>query len=95
MEEHKINAVCKEKQDRTENRLDKLEEVTTAIYSIASDVKVMAEQMISVKADVKYLKDDKETRDRKPSTLLEKVLSTIITVIVTATVMSFYSLIMK
>lgn len=80
------NKLCEEKHKTVNDRLEKLENITTVIYSLASDVKLMAQELTTVKQDLTCLKEDKETRDNKPSRFWDIIQQTIITVITTSIV---------
>lgn len=65
-------------------RLDKLEELSDAIYSLTTDVKVLTEQLVNLKTDVIEIKN-------KPN----KITDTIITVITSSITVALLSLILK
>lgn len=66
-------------------RLNKLEEVTEAIHSLTSDVKVLTEQLITMKADVINLKTPKQNI----------IFNTIATVVTSSITVAILGLILK
>lgn len=65
-------------------RLDKLEELSDAIYSLTTDVKVLTEQLVNLKTDVIEIKN-------KPN----KITDTILTVVTSSITVAILSLILK
>lgn len=68
-------------------RLDKLEDLAEAIYSLTSDVKVLTEQLINLKAGFEEVK----CANNKPN----KVIDTISTVVTSSITVALISLILK
>ena len=77
-------------------RIDELQLVTQAFYDLASDVKVMVNEMANMKKDINVIKDNiDEYHKVEPNKLIFNVKSTIITGVVSAIVGAILALIFK
>ena len=77
-------------------RIDDLQLVTKAFYDLASDVKVMVNEMANMKKDINVIKDNiDEYHKVEPNKLIFNVKSTVITGIVAAIVGALITLIIK
>ena len=87
-----INASTKQ----AHKRIDDLQLVTKAFYDLASDVKVMVNEMTNMKKDIKDIKTDiDEYHHKEPNKLMFNVKNTIITGIVGAIVGVIMALVLK
>ena len=71
---------------RQNHRIDKLEQISDQIADIASSVKVMAVTMQGMQAEQKEQGERLKKIEQEPADMWNKVIATIITVLVTATV---------
>ena len=77
-------------------RIDELQLVTKAFYDLASDVKVMVNEMTNMKKDINDIKGNMEEYHQKdPNKLIFNVKSAIITGIVAILVSALMALIIK
>ena len=77
-------------------RIDDLQMITTAFYDLASDVKVMVNEMTNMKKDIKEIKVNiDEYHKVEPNKLIFNVKTTIITGVVSAIVGAILALIFK
>lgn len=77
-------------------RIDELQLVTQAFYDLASDVKVMVNEMTNMKKDIKDIKSNiDEYHHKEPNKLWFNVKNAIITGIVAILVSSLMALILK
>lgn len=77
-------------------RIDELHLVTKAFYDLASDVKVMVNEMTNMKKDIKEIKADiDEYHHQEPNKLIFNAKNTIITGIVGAIVGVIMALVLK
>lgn len=76
-------------------RIDELHEVTRAFYELASDVKVMVNEMSRMKTDITDIKKKVDAHDDEPSKLMFNIKNTIVTGIVAALVGAIIALILK
>ena len=77
-------------------RIDDLQLVTKAFYDLASDVKVMVNEMTNMKKDINDIKDNiDEYHKVEPNKLLFNAKSAIITGVVAAIVGALVTLILK
>ena len=77
-------------------RLDDLQMITTAFYDLASDVKVMVNEMTNMKKDIIDIKGNiDEYHKVEPNKLIFNVKTTIITGVVSAIVGAILALIFK
>lgn len=85
-----ITAV-KESTKSAHKRIDELQDVVKAVYSLASDVKVLAEQLINMKEDINEVKIKIAKRDEEPRTMYNSFKQTIfngITMIIIGAIMA-------
>lgn len=77
-------------------RIDELQLVTKAFYDLASDVKVMVNEMTNMKKDIKEIKADiDEYHHQEPNKLIFNVKNAIITGVVGAIVGAIIALVLK
>lgn len=77
-------------------RIDELHLVTKAFYDLASDVKVMVNEMTNMKKDIKEIKADiDEYHHQEPNKLIFNVKNTMITGIVSALIGAIIALVLK
>ena len=77
-------------------RIDELQLVTKAFYDLASDVKVMVNEMTNMKKDINDIKGNMEEYHQKdPNKLIFNVKSAIVTGIVAILVSALMALIIK
>lgn len=77
-------------------RIDELQLVTKAFYDLASDVKVMVNEMTNMKKDITDIKSNiEEYHHKEPNKFIFNVKNTIITGIVAALVGAIITLILK
>lgn len=77
-------------------RIDDLQLVTKAFYDLASDVKVMVNEMTNMKKDINDIKDNiDEYHKNEPNKLIFNVKNTIITGVVAAIVGALITLVLK
>ena len=77
-------------------RIDDLQMVTKAFYDLASDVKVMVNEMTNMKKDIKEIKGNiDEYHKVEPNKLIFNAKNTIITGIISAIVGAIIALIFK
>ena len=76
-------------------RIDETQDVIKAFYSMAGDVKVLAEQLINMKDDMNYLKLKVNERNEEPAKLMFNLKSCVINGVVMALVSAVMILILK
>ena len=77
-------------------RIDELQLVTKAFYDLASDVKVMVNEMTNMKKDISDIKSNMDEYHKvEPNKLIFNAKNTIITGIIAAIVGALISLILK
>ena len=82
--------------DNAHKRIDDLQVVTKAFYELASDVKVMVNEMTNMKKDIKEIKGNiDEYHKVEPNKLIFNAKNTVITGIISAIVGAIISLIFK
>ena len=92
-------AVCVAKIDESNKsahkRIDELQGVIKAFYSMAGDVKVLAEQLVNMKEDVNYVKSKVDEDQKKPGRLIDNVGQSIITGIIMIIISAIMATIIK
>lgn len=82
--------------DNAHKRIDDLQLITKAFYDLASDVKVMVNEMTNMKKDIKEIKGNiDEYHKVEPNKLIFNVKNTVITAIAAAIVGAVIALILK
>jgi uncharacterized protein YydD (DUF2326 family) len=77
-------------------RIDELQLVTKAFYDLASDVKVMVNEMSNMKKDITAIKSNiEEYHHKEPNKLMFNVKNTIITGVIGAIVGVLMALVLK
>jgi predicted nucleic acid-binding Zn-ribbon protein len=76
-------------------RIDEMQDVIKAFYSLAGDVKVLAEQLVNMKEDVNYVKDKVDQKNDEPNKLIFSLKQTIINGIVMIIISATMALIIK
>ena len=77
-------------------RIDELQLVTKAFYDLASDVKVMVNEMTNMKKDIAGIKDNiEEYHHKEPNKLLFNAKNGILTGVIAILVSALMALIMK
>jgi uncharacterized coiled-coil DUF342 family protein len=77
-------------------RIDDLQVITKAFYDLASDVKVMVNEMTNMKKDIKEIKGNiDEYHKVEPNKLIFNVKNTVITAIAAAIVGALIALVLK
>ena len=77
-------------------RIDELQLVTKAFYDLASDVKVMVNEMSTMKKDINEIKGNiEEYHHKEPNKLIFNAKNTIITGVVGAIVGAIIALVLK
>ena len=94
MEEYS-KEICELKNGAINKRLDKLEEIVQVIYSLATDVKLMTQELVSIKCDVKELKDSETEREKKPSKFFDIIGNTMIAVVTSTITVAVLSAVIK
>lgn len=79
----------------TNQRIEELQKITTAFYNLASDVKVIANELVSMKQDICSIKQDIDEKNNEPNILWFNAKSTVITGVIMALVSAFMVLILK
>ena len=83
--EHRLTAV-EDRSKSNQHRLDEMEKRQADLEELTSTVKVLAVREENVENDVKEIKNDVKTLTSKPGQRWEKVVETIITIVVGAVV---------
>lgn len=82
--------------DNAHKRIDDLQVITKAFYDLASDVKVMVNEMTNMKKDIKEIKGNiDEYHKVEPNKLIFNAKNTIITAIISAIIGALITLILK
>jgi uncharacterized coiled-coil DUF342 family protein len=82
--------------DSAHKRIDDLQVITKAFYDLASDVKVMVNEMTNMKKDIKEIKGNiDEYHKVEPNKLIFNAKNTIITGIISAIIGALIALILK
>ena len=82
--------------DNAHKRIDDLQVITKAFYDLASDVKVMVNEMTNMKKDIKEIKGNiDEYHKVEPNKLIFNAKNTIITGIISAIIGALIALILK
>ena len=82
--------------DNAHKRIDDLQVITKAFYDLASDVKVMVNEMTNMKKDIKEIKGNiDEYHKVEPNKLIFNVKSTIVTGVVSLILGALLALILK
>lgn len=88
-------ARLEENNKSTNQRIEELQKITKAFYDLASDVKIIANELVSMKQDIYGIKKDIDERNNEPNKMLFNVKNTVITGIIMALVSAFMVLILK
>lgn len=83
--EHRLTAV-EDRSKSNQHRLDEMEKRQADLEELTSTVKVLAVREENVESDVKEIKNDVKTLTSKPGQRWEKVVETIVTIVVSALV---------
>ena len=83
--EHRLTAV-EDRSKSNQHRLDEMEKRQDDLEELTSTVKVLAVREENVETDVKEIKNDVKTLTSKPAQRWEKVVETIVTIVVSALV---------
>lgn len=83
--EHRLTAV-EDRSKSNQHRLDDMEKRQADLEELTSTVKVLAVREENVETDVKEIKNDVKTLTSKPAQRWEKVVETIVTIVVSALV---------
>lgn len=87
-----ISGSCKS----AHKRIDELQMVTKAFYDLASDVKVMVNEMTNMKKDISDIKSNMdEYHKNEPNKLIFNIKNTIVTGVVAAIISGLIALILK
>lgn len=82
--------------DNAHKRIDDLQLITKAFYDLASDVKVMVNEMTNMKKDIKEIKGNiDEYHKVEPNKLIFNAKNTVITGVIAAIVGAIIALIFK
>ena len=81
--EHRLTAV-EDRSKSNQHRLDEMEKRQADLEELTSTVKVLAVREENVENDVKEIKNDVKTLTGKPAQRWEKVVETIVTIVVSA-----------
>lgn len=81
--EHRLTAV-EDRSKANQHRLDEMEKRQDDLEELTSTVKVLAVREENVENDVKEIKNDVKTLTGKPAQRWEKVVETIVTIVVSA-----------
>ena len=76
-------------------RIDELQDVVKAFYSLASDVKVLAEQLVNMKTDVNDIKKKVEASENEPNRMLFSFKQTAVNAIIMVIVGALMALVIK
>lgn len=76
-------------------RIDELSLVTKAFYDLASDVKIIANELVSMKQDICGIKKDINERNNEPNKMLFNVKNSVLTGVIMAIVSAIMVLILK
>lgn len=83
--EHRLTAV-EDRSKSNQHRLDEMEKRQADLEELTSTVKVLAVREENVETDVKEIKNDVKTLTNKPGRRYEKIVETIISIVVGALV---------
>ena len=83
--EHRLTAV-EDRSKANQHRLDEMEKRQADLEELTSTVKVLVVREENVENDVKEIKNDVKTLTSKPGQRWEKVVETIVTIVVSALV---------
>lgn len=92
--EIKVGQIC-ESTKQAHYRLDKIEKTIEVIYFLAGDVKVLANELVSLREDVNEIKVKQNNKDNEPNQILFNVKSTVLCGTVMIIISSIVSLILK
>lgn len=76
-------------------RIDELSLVTKAFYDLASDVKVMANELVNMKGDICDIKENIEEKNREPNKLMFSLKSSLLNGIFMIVIGAVMALIIK
>ena len=77
-------------------RIDELQLVTKAFYDLASDVKVMVNEMSNMKKDITHIKEDiEEYHHKEPNKLIFNVKNAVVVGIASALLGAIITLVLK
>lgn len=79
----------------TNQRIEELQKITKAFYDLASDVKVIANELVSMKQDICSIKQDIDEKNNEPNKMLFNVKNSVLTGIIMAIVSAVMVLILK
>lgn len=92
--EIKIGQIC-ESTKQAHHRLDKIEKTIEVIYSLAGDVKVLANELVSLREDVNDIKRKQDSKDNEPNKILFNVKSTVFCGIIMMIISAIMTLILR
>ena len=94
--EHEVKvALLEESMKETNKRIDELQVVVKAFYELASDVKVMVNEMTNMKKDINDIKQKVDAYDSEPKKIIFNAKNTAITGFISAIVGAIIALILK
>lgn len=76
-------------------RIDELQLVIKAFYDLASDVKVMANELVNMKCDITSIKNDINKKNDEPSKLMFNMKSTVLNGVVMIIISAVMAIILK
>lgn len=88
-------ARLEENNKSTNQRIEELQKITKAFYDLASDVKVIANELVSMKQDICGIKQDIDDKNKEPNKLIFNVKSAVLTGVIMAIVSAIMVLILK
>ena len=88
-------ARLEENNKSTNQRIEELQKITKAFYDLASDVKVIANELVSMKQDICSIKSDIDEKNNEPNKMLFNVKNSVLTGVIMAIVSAIMVLILK
>lgn len=88
-------ARLEENNKATNQRIEELQKITKAFYDLASDVKVIANELVSMKQDICGIKKDIDEKNNEPNRLMFNVKNSVLTGVIMAIVSAVMVLILK
>ena len=88
-------ARLEENNKSTNQRIEELQKITKAFYDLASDVKVIANELVLMKQDICSIKSDIDEKNNEPNKMLFNVKNSVLTGVIMAIVSAIMVLILK
>lgn len=88
-------ARLEENNKSTNQRIEELQKITKAFYDLASDVKIIANELVSMKQDICSIKSDIDEKNNEPNKMLFNVKNSVLTGVIMAIVSAVMVLILK